>query len=113
MHHKDHHVMCSLLSNVFEAFNDKNLGMCLEEATQFDLDCIFSDIKSIHYILVICHISHIQTFLVVHVQLSTYYCFVLHIRYIAMNFLACAHFHQIYFEAFNEKFLGWRLAVQP
>jgi hypothetical protein len=26
-----------------------------------------------------------------------------------MNFLACAHFHQIYFEAFNEKFLGWRL----
>ena len=30
-------------------------------------------------------------------------------RYIAKNFLACAHFHQIYFEAFNEKFLGWRL----
>jgi hypothetical protein len=74
MHYKGHHVMCSLLSNVFEAFNDKNLGMCLEEATQFDLDCIFSEIKSIHYILVICHISHIQTFLVVHVQLSMCYC---------------------------------------
>jgi hypothetical protein len=52
MHHKDHHVMCSLLSNVFEAFNDKNLGMRLEEVTQFNLDCIFSEIKSFHCILV-------------------------------------------------------------
>ena len=33
----------------------------------------------------------------------------LHIRYIAKNFLACAHFHQMYFETFNEVFLGWRL----
>ena len=30
-------------------------------------------------------------------------------RYIAKNFLACAHFHWLYLLAFNEIFLGWRM----
>ena len=31
------------------------------------------------------------------------------LRYVAKNFLACQHFFQIYFEAFNAIFLGWPL----